>query len=520
MPDSIAPVSGRLTVRAGLFVLMVLCWLPWFYLQSQMRVSADAAWLAEAASRVLAGQSMTGHYFDSNPPMSMLIYLPVAFLVQAGMPLWHALNLFTLLLTGASFGLSAVMLRFWPGLKKLTYWGFLSAWLLAVTAMSHFDFAQKDHLIAIMLPSFLLAQLMLVYPCGLPRRIQVAALILGMPFILLKPHYGLLAVVMIAFRAWKQRRLNVFGDDDFIILACGVVAYAGIVAGLFPDFFTDVLPLSLEFYVGQVLKDVYPLSAEVLFLTVCCTCLALMGGERWNHDRILAVFLSVMAFLSGVVFLVQWKGFPLHLLPALALMLPAMVVTGLLYAPGLAARKGAVAAMIVISAMLGCLVFTIEKPMPTHKSYRDSSFAAYLHAHVPPGETFYLQADSTNVIVPVAGYTGAKNASRFPLLWFLSGLEKICAEQGKACEKNPKVLYFSTKVAEDVRLGKPSFIGLYADPGPGEHFMEVLGTDPDFQKEWKKYSPAGQFLLNYREFYAGPLAETAKPRLYNIYMRR
>lgn len=512
--------SSRLVAGAGFFVLMVLCWVPWVLFQSQMRVSADAAWLIEAAMKVLDGQSMTDRYFDSNPPMSFLIYIPAAMLVKAGLPLWHALSVYTALLMSVSLMLCMAILRYWPGIKIVTYWGILSSWLLAITALSHFDFGQKDHFIAIMLLPFLLAQLMMTYRCSLPRWILIAALVAGLPFILLKPHYGLLAVAMLLFRASKQNRLDIFRDVDFIILGCGVVAYAGIVAVFFPDFVQDVLPFSMRFYVSVIFKEVYPLGGASIFLASCCTALAALGGERWNHDRALTVFLSVMGLLAGIVFFLQMKGFPLHLLPALSLVLPAMVATGLLYVPDCAERKGLAPVVIVAFAALASLVFMIEKPMLTHKSYSETSLAKYLKAHVPPDGSFYLQADSTNVIVPVSAYAGAENASRFPMLWFLSSLEAICARGGKSCQKNPEVIYFSRKVAEDIQQGKPAFIGLYAEPGPGEHFMRVLGENPEFQKEWKHYRPAGQYLLNYQEYYTGPLAKNAKPRLYNIYMRR
>ncbi|MBI3442113.1 MAG: hypothetical protein HY052_09995, partial [Proteobacteria bacterium] len=71
-------------------VVFFLCALPWLFFHIQSAVHGDVAFLSMAAQRVLAGQRMVDAYFDNNPPMSYLIYIPAALLSKLGIPLWYS----------------------------------------------------------------------------------------------------------------------------------------------------------------------------------------------------------------------------------------------------------------------------------------------------------------------------------------------------------------------------------------------------------------------------------------------
>ena len=80
----------RLDRPYWIWLAAALLFLPWAYVQSQISINGDAVWLTHAAQEFLRGQRMTDAYFDNNPPMSYLAYIPAAGLVAGGVPLWAA----------------------------------------------------------------------------------------------------------------------------------------------------------------------------------------------------------------------------------------------------------------------------------------------------------------------------------------------------------------------------------------------------------------------------------------------
>ena len=71
--------------------------LPWLIMQKDVSLPADMAWLTIAAQHILSGDRMTDAFFDNNPPLCYLIYIPVALLISAGLPMELATYIFSVL---------------------------------------------------------------------------------------------------------------------------------------------------------------------------------------------------------------------------------------------------------------------------------------------------------------------------------------------------------------------------------------------------------------------------------------
>jgi len=504
-------VPGRMQ-GYGYFLLLIGMLLPWLWLQMSLGVSADAAWLTGAAEHFLAGQRMTEAYYDSNPPMCYIIFVPVVLLMKLGLPLWTALNIFTLALMAACLCLSMRILRFFPDMGPVRYWGVLSAWMLGVSLLSYHEFGQKDHFIALGLFPFLLLQFALTSGKKLPKALVIMTLLIGVPCLLIKPHYGLLPVMALAHRAWTQRRLSVCFDVDFLALAAGVLLYGAAIAIWFPDFVTEVLPNSVQFYIAQVFLPVFGASFGLLLLSGCLLVLSLVSAEK-DFAGALAVFLNVMSTGAAFVFLIQFKGFSVHILPVISLLAPASFMTISLLFPNIFKQfSGHITAAIMILIIgAGYLFIALGSTYPTHRAYAVSPLALLLQSKAS-GSSFFMQANSTNIVVPVSVYTGIPMASRFSLMWFLPGLAS--EDQSEAKE------VFTQMVAEDLQKFRPALIALYADPAPEEDFLEIFGNVAAFQEEWKNYRKEGQFTLDYRDYFAGNVVDRYRPIIYDIYIRK
>lgn len=487
-----------------------------------MGVSADAAWLTGAAEQLLAGNRMTVAFYDSNPPMCYMIFVPVALLMTLGIPLWTALTVFTFLLAGLSFALLAATLRLWPDLSTERFWGILAAWALGTLLLSRFEFGQKDHFIALTILPFLLLQLARTQGRKIPLYVIWATCLIAVPCLLIKPHYGLLPVLALAQRFWRQRRVSIVFDFDFVALTCGVIFYALATIIWFPDFIIEVVLKSLDFYVSKIDVDVFKNAFGLLLLSGSLLFLSIAASQKDSAGQI-GVFIAQMAFAASFVFLLQFKGFSVHILPALGLLIPAGFLSVSLLWSGFFSRSSLSKTAVVISVLIlaGYVALPLRTANFTHQDYRDSSLAKVVR--LKAGENgFFMQSLSTNVIVPVSLYSGIPIASRFSLMWFLEGISGDCTGMElKACEGKTQIRqYFVDMLVEDLMNKKPGLVAVLAHPTPAEDLLSVMRTSDEFRQVWKDYHKDGQYTLDYREYFQRPELHLDPPRLYDLYVLR
>lgn len=476
--------------------LAALLILPWAFVQARIRVPDDAVWLTGAAGKFLDGIRMTDGYYDTNPPMSFMIYVPAALLAQAGVPVWYVVVFYGMALAALSVFLCAKM-----GVRG----GVLAAFVVATTMASQYEFAQKDHLIALMLFPFLLAQYAMTYRQDVPKWAVRVALIAGAPFILLKPHYGLLPVLMLAYRAWREKNLRVVFGFDFFALAAGTVLYAAAIALWFRDFITAALGHSIESYILHAGDKAMAAPLGLFLLSACLLVLALAADGKGDERR-LAVFLNAMTLAAVLPLLVQMKGFSVHMLPALGFAFPAAAVTAGLYGGNKFRVVLRYSAPLVL--FLGYLVFPPPFSYPTHAGFADTSLARFVREKAQ-GSSFLIQSSTTNVIAATSAYTGIPVASRFPSFWFMPFSDDGARKS------------FAGMAGADLAAYRPSLVMLYAEPPPGQDVTDVFAGDPGFAREWGHYRRDGQFTLDYAEYYGGSPHRAFGRRmiLYDVYVR-
>ncbi len=68
----------------------------WLALQFNTALNFDHAWLLTAAQRLLAGGTMAQDFYETNPPLSVLLYVPIALLGKL-IPFYFAPYVFCLI---------------------------------------------------------------------------------------------------------------------------------------------------------------------------------------------------------------------------------------------------------------------------------------------------------------------------------------------------------------------------------------------------------------------------------------
>ncbi len=268
--------------------LIALCLSPWLILQYNLRIPADAAFLFSGANMMLEGKSMSEYYFDNNPPMSFMIYIPAALLHSVmGLAKHDALQIYTLMIIGTSSIFCAALLARWQSLKFIDSLSILCAYTAVLCIFPYKEFGQKDHLLAIALLPFALAQLTIMHKADADKKLPALIMLCCTPFIFLKPHYLILPCTLIVYRACTTSLRDTIKAIHIWILTLTGVLYLILIQIITPDFITVILPNSLELYVETGI-DFAQLKVGIAFLVFTAFLLfySLINTDKTERDTL------------------------------------------------------------------------------------------------------------------------------------------------------------------------------------------------------------------------------------------
>lgn len=494
------------------------------YFQFQYSINADNAALLEFARRLLAGGISGVDFYDPNPPLSILTYVPAVLLAEIyGLPLWHSLTLYGLALIVISALLSCLILRRFTFLEKEEASLITAMFLIGAVFIGNIFFAERDHLIAIGLLPLLLAQFAINKKYAIPAAVLYPALVLGAVAVLIKPHFGLMPVLMIAHRALQERKLKSIFKIDFIILAIATLAYGAICFIFFRDYIFSQLPDAMNFYVQltspESLKTLLIPAASAATLLMVATLIFCSPGPK----RDLVLTLNIAAFCFIIAFAAQLKGFYYHLIPAILFLFVA--VTALLakilknYRP-----------LLLVWLPLALLIFTPVRPaFPTHEEYKSLPLSQILSGCVQPC-SFLVVNDHAFMAYETALYSNSFHASRFISLWFEPMLACGYAGHNPALtgsELDRLYTKYARMVTEDIERYNPSVLILTKTPDicPDDHelpfdFGEFFGNYEPFANEWRNYRFDQEIQFDRTLYFAGTSADKPHMMNFDVYRRR
>lgn len=331
------------------------------------RTDVDVAWLLTLGEKMLAGQRPYIDMVETNPPMSILLYLPA---VIGGRGLGVApeimVNGLVLAAIAASLALCGRALR-QAVEDRVTLWRLAAAGAFVLTVLPTGVFAEREHIMIIASLPFL--AVVIARSQARPPTALVAALAgLGCGLAMaIKPHFALVAGGALLVSAWRMRSIRPLIALEVWAASLVVGLYALALVVLFPAFLA-FLPIIRDTYlpVRQPLIQllIWPPPLAWLVLGGLSILIARMRpGAGWPAAILLAA--SAGGFAS---YLIQGKGWPYHSYPMIALAVLALDAAVALGAPvraplagplaNRAVRIGAVAASLVI--VIGALGATMR----------------------------------------------------------------------------------------------------------------------------------------------------------------
>lgn len=468
-----------MTYHIGKFSKLALCLLPWLILQLSTSPPGDASFLLHGAEKMINGHKMTEEYYDTNPPMSFLIYTPGVMLKALGLPQYQIITIYTIGLLLIATALLSALLEQSKITKDLKY-KIVLGFLMATTIPFIIEFGQKDHLIAIGLVPIICAQHIITTHRKTNTTILLT-LILFIPFILIKPHYGLIPLSIIIHRAYTQKRISTLWDIDTVIMGLGTLVYIGFTIIFMKDYINEALPKSLALYAHSPSShDLKPIitALSFAFLTLCISALIWMQ-DRPKEDKNCILLIALSATLSIIPFVVQNQGFSLHLIPSLSLALIAIIAYISPYIP-----KSTTLTPIAISFILYAYValsFMITGTLKTHNQFKNSQLINTIKKNAQ-NEPFFIEDTTTCASFISTTYIKNQVASRFPSMWFL--------QSALSLEENDKIKTLDTfgkYIANDFEKYKPKMIAFMLNENRDSPLKVIYKNHIEIQEQLKNY---------------------------------
>lgn len=472
-----------LSILALIFAIIAL--VPWATAQFSHAINTDIAYLTLSAERLLDGMTMSEGYYDTNPPLSIIVQIPAVVISKLGIPLYHATNIYGLILLALSFGVSALLLKKIPNLSKSNQTLILISFLVVSTLQTGYDFGQKDHILALGLFPLALLQILITQKIEINKILYWTVLISGSILILIKPHFGLIPAAIFIHRAFAQKRPSVLKDTDFLSLAACALLYVATIFFFFKDFVSIILPDILKYYTS----DISPQVIESVAVLMVIAALPLIIRELFlkTEHNLISVF-SVLAILCLIPVLLQGKGWAYHMIPANMFLASSYA---LLISAGIAkvSNEKNLAFMFTTAIIIIFIFQNTTKPstVKKHEDIKKSQFAKVIGECEQPC-SFLVLHDMINMSHELSIYTNRPHASRFPVMWFTPYFINPKNEISQQEERK-----YSNMIAEDFKRWKPDIVFVMHFPNPfkeGELFNHrdyLLKTDPQFEKIWNNY---------------------------------
>ncbi|MGH1404492.1 MAG: hypothetical protein ACRBDL_09630 [Alphaproteobacteria bacterium] len=485
-----------LPLTAAILILFIGFWST-LYLNALMNM--DVGWLLQCLDRFLSGGTYSENFYETNPPLSFLIYLP-------------AYPLYSYLEWDALHAIMTIFL-FYIGLSTLAMVGLLrqlnltrdsiiliiSGYLIVDTWAAGMSFGQRDHLVFTFLIPLCLYQYLSTMQKPIPTWLSALSIILGGIAICLKPYYGLVTALLFVHRLYKTRSLSqCIVSKDFLGLVIIGGSYIAFVATTTPDFLSVILPEVLSLY---SIDKPYPLSSRFFYIgyAVVATAFAYFLKKETitgQNIRICVFILTGFSILCFIPYLLQNKGFHYHAFPSMAFGMLALflstynVITEIIKKPNTAL---VIACIIISSLTYSVTIGKTTSQFLTAKQYLKTPLIASITDNAWNGTFTVYDFKSTFTALPFL--SGLNNGSRFGQLWplynlsLLHGMVKTEEERDQVKKDMMAVVDL---LVEDIEKQPPSVIAIprYPDPATQKEtdaFLTFLRTHQQFDENLKNY---------------------------------
>ncbi len=466
------PAMAGLRTIAPVILLVVAMTLP---LRAIALQNTDVAWLLTTAEWVLDGRRMSVDFTESNPPGGVLLYLPAALLGR-----WSRLGSD---LTSEVLVACVAAIAAWDGasrLCRLSHGGYgplltscgLAATLLILPA---YAFGEREHLGLLLLFPWLTRVAASEPPSSVGARL-ISGLGIGLAGVA-KPHLLALPLIVQLMECGRTRSPRVFFRLENYAAASVLAVYAAAVFYTFPEYLDQVFPLAVELYMPMRLSgiELLVLPGFLLWAVIAIAAVVLRtpgGGLSHAGD----VFLA--ASLGGVIlYLLQGKGWPYQIYPAVAPALAALTLAGVdSLALGVDARRRTMLLGILATIGLGFGYIWFDQ----HDT-RDTRAIAAVIRQLDVAPRIAMLSSDISVGFPLTRMVGGVWVQRQPHLWVANGAQYLARAEPVGSPRLQQLAAYEAlergNFIADMRKGQPSVV--LAQTGRRTNWLAWARADPE-----------------------------------------
>jgi hypothetical protein len=450
--------------------------------------NGDAAWLLILAERWLDGARLYVDVLETNPPMSILLYVPPVWLARhTGLPaeiwMYGLVTALAAVSLGATWRLSAP-----AGLEGRSRIVFLAVAAFALLVMPARCFAEREHIAAIsLLPCLMLlvARWNDARPAGgfMPVLAGLGAALA----ICIKPHFAIMILLaqlaMVGENAiaivrrgtgWSaighallrasisHLRGGRLIPVELLIAAAIFLAYVASVFRFFPAYFGEMYGRLSLLYLPHKLSWAEFVASEATVLVLAAAVLVWLARPA----RPSRLFLVLIAAAAGgfVSYAIQFKGWPYHQIPAMTFLALAFTTLNL-PSPENASATAAPSATflkVIIAAMLVLFGILTPKVFSRHDTPRALEAEIRRHGERP---TLLIATSNMGISFPLVRRVNGTWAGRSVSLWMSEAASAIAARSTSPYERALLDRMFQLdrrEFVEDAIRARPDIIGFAA----------------------------------------------------------
>ena len=489
-------------------------------IQLQYYVNGNITWLLIAAERFLEGQNIVEHIYESNPPLSIFIYIPhVLFSKLSGVSLPDSSIIVTFILPILSTLHVHHIIKQFPNLKTHEAIAFTTAYFMSITIATTSSFSEREHFIIMTIAPFILCQYAMIEKIHINKVLLWFTYLIGALFILVKPHYGILPTIFLIHRAIKFRTLKIVFDPDFLSLSIMTILYLSVLFIFFFDYLSIVFPDAVSLYAKTVynVEHTKAVTQTYMLVFISVFLFELFREDPDNKNKSLIMLLHLSCIICMIPYYTQMKGFYNHLVPALSFFLMGTMLT-IYYSVKKKIKKYEISMSIALIATLLMIsyFYSVKTDSLKQKDIANLSPTVFLEENCPKPCTFFAFHSDIELFNPIAATMGYTHASRFPAMWFLPELLKKPEENTELKQKYTRFLI------KDLKHYQPNIILVLKDLTihfiPFD-FYEYFGEDPELEKILStQYEKQEDFNFHESEYYTRQ--ENGWTYKYDVYFRK
>jgi hypothetical protein len=368
-------------------------------LQAYFGAFGDISWMLTIGEKWLDGQTPYVDFVETNPPASILVYMPAIAAARAlGARPEFGVAVYGFASAAAALAVSAAILR---GAGLLERLGPVAAGLalVAVMILPGRTFDERDFFAVLFGLPYLAAAAARAAGAPIGARAQILAGLGAGAMIAIKPPYAMILLVLAPYllaRVGLPRLLR--SIEPYAAGAC-LLGYAALVAWRFPVYLSDVLPTVAAAYlpVRESLLGLLANVGVVLWIALGALLFA-VAGRRIGEPLIAVPALGSLG--AAAAYAIQGKGWLYQFYPALALIALALAA-----ALELKRRetRDLVAAILVASATLACVVTLGAPPVASAIAFVLAAYAAVRGRGASSGASSLARLSSGGLIGAVCG---------------------------------------------------------------------------------------------------------------------